>query len=419
MDHFTYRGDALHCEEVPLAAIADAVGTPFFCYSGATLLRHLQAFQGPLKDRPHLVCYSVKANSNLAVLDLLAKNGAGFDIVSGGELERVKRIGCAGERVVYSGVGKSETEIRAALDYGVLMFNVESLPELHRIDRIAGEMGKRAGIALRVNPDVDAGTHPYISTGLKANKFGIPHQEAVAAYKEAAGLANIDVIGLDCHIGSQLTSEAPFVHALERVTNLMVELGHEGIPIRYLDLGGGLGIPYGDGSDPPPPSKYVEALLDAMGSLDVTLVFEPGRAIAGNAGVLVTRVEYVKQGEEKTFVITDGAMNDLIRPSLYDAFHDVLPVVRREGGAAVKVDVVGPICETGDFFARDHLLQEMAEGEYLAVRSAGAYGFVMSSNYNTRPRAAEVMVKSDRFQVVRERENLIQLLAGERTFQDG
>ncbi|MBF0163205.1 MAG: diaminopimelate decarboxylase [Magnetococcales bacterium] len=416
MDHFRYLDHRLHCEQVPLDQIAESVGTPFYCYSRATLERHFDVFRDAFSSIEHLICYSVKANSTLAVLDILAQRGAGFDIVSGGELARVKRVGCPGHRVVFSGVGKTEPEIRAALEHQVLMFNVESQPELLRINTLAGQMGVRAPIALRINPDVDPATHPYISTGLKRNKFGIPHQQAEELYRLAATLEHLQPIGLDCHIGSQLTTLEPFVDALKRVKTLLLRLRQQGIAIRYLDLGGGLGIPYDTLQTPPHPERYAEALLSEIAGLDVVLVLEPGRVIVGNAGILVARVEYVKSGEEKRFIITDAGMNDLLRPALYDAHHTILPVIRSFDREEILADVVGPICESGDFLAKDRMLPEFHAGELLAVRSAGAYGFSMSSNYNSRPRAAEVMVHQDRFAVVRPRETIEQLMEHEVPF---
>nr|CRH07597.1 diaminopimelate decarboxylase [Candidatus Magnetococcus massalia] len=419
MDYFHYQDDQLFCEEVSLAKLADTIGTPFYCYSERTLLRHLRVFQEAFSRSESLICYSVKANSNLAVLDALARNGCGFDIVSGGELARAKHIGCPGEKIVFSGVGKSSQEIRDALIYGVRMFNVESIPELHRIQQVAQKLNKKAPIALRINPDVDAKTHPYISTGLKRNKFGIPHDQAVAVYQEAASLSHIEVVGLDCHIGSQLTQLAPFVDALLRVKELIKELQEAGITIKNLDLGGGLGIPYEDGETPPSPAELAEALLEHLEEMELTIILEPGRSIAGNAGVLVTQVEYVKQGEERNFIITDAGMNDLLRPAIYDAYHGVVPVQRWFDREEKVADVVGPICETGDFFARDRYLSEVHQGELLAVRSAGAYGFVMSSNYNSRPRVPEVLVRGDQYAVVRKRESVEQLLENESTFPQG
>ncbi|MBF0629049.1 MAG: diaminopimelate decarboxylase [Magnetococcales bacterium] len=416
MDYFRYLDNRLHCEQVPLDQIAQQVGTPFYCYSQATLERHFDVFNNAFGTSDHLICYSVKANSALAILDLLARRGSGFDIVSGGELERVRRVGCPGNRVVFSGVGKTETEILAALEQRILMFNVESHSELLRINTLAGRLGVQAPIALRINPDVDPITHPYISTGLKRNKFGIPHTQAMEIYALAASLDHVQPIGLDCHIGSQLTTLDPFVDALKRVKQLVIALRRAGIPLRYLDLGGGLGIPYDAHSIPPHPERYAEALLQELDGLKITLILEPGRVIVGNAGILVARVEYVKEGEEKRFIITDAGMNDLIRPALYDAHHTILPVMRRFDREEILADVVGPICETGDFLARDRMLPTFHSGELLAVRSAGAYGFSMSSNYNSRPRAAEVMVSQDRFAVIRPRETIHQLMEQETLF---
>ncbi|MBF0138175.1 MAG: diaminopimelate decarboxylase [Magnetococcus sp. DMHC-1] len=416
MDYFHYLGDRLHCEEVPLDHIAELVGTPFYCYSERTLLRHLKAFQDAFRGMEHRICYSVKANSNLAVLSALVQHGAGLDIVSGGELERAQRVGCPAERIVFSGVGKSAAEIRAALMYGVSMLNVESEAELQRVNAVAKSLGVWAPVALRINPDVNPRTHPHISTGLKRNKFGIPHGRALALYQEASRLEHVIVVGLDCHIGSQLTDLAPFVEALRRVKGLLAQLREMGLSIRYLDMGGGLGIPYGEKDTPPSPAQLAEALAAELQDENLIVVLEPGRAIVGNAGVLVARVEYVKVGEEKRFVVTDAGMNDLLRPSLYNAYHGILPVMRRFDREEVVTDVVGPICESGDFFARDRLLPDFQEGDLLVVRSAGAYGFTMSSNYNSRLRAAEVMVRDDRFSVVRRRETIQQLLDNEILF---
>ncbi len=421
MDHFFYRENRLFCEQVPLDQIAQAVGTPFYCYSEATLRHHFEVFEEAFASFPHLICYSVKANSNLAVLDALVRQGAGFDIVSGGELARAQRVGCPPERIVFSGVGKTATEMRAALEYGVLLFNVESRDELHRLNGLAGQLRRKAPVALRINPDVDPQTHPHISTGLRRNKFGIPYRQALDLYREAARLPHLEVLGLDCHIGSQLTALEPFVDASRRVLLLLKGLEREGILLRYLDLGGGLGIPYEDGRMPPHPGIYAGALLAELATSPFakrhgTLILEPGRVIAGNAGVLVARVEYVKEGEEKLFVILDAGMNDLIRPALYNAYHTILPVARRFGQEERLTEVVGPICESGDFFAHDRLLPPFQEGDLLVVRSAGAYGFTMSSNYNTRPRVAEVMVRGDRFAVVRRRETIDQLMENESLF---
>ncbi len=415
MDHFTYRDGRLHAESVSLEAVAAAHGTPCYVYSRATLERHWRAFaevfSGGDRGGDHLICYAVKANANLAVLNVLARLGSGFDIVSGGELERVLRAGGDPRRVVFSGVGKREEEIRAALEAGIHCFNVESLSELHRIERVAAALGRRAPVSLRVNPDVDARTHPYIATGLRENKFGIDFQEAPAVYAEAAALPHVEVVGLDCHIGSQLTELAPFVDALDRLLELVDALRAQGIALRHLDLGGGLGIRYRDES-PPDPARYARALLERVAGRGLRLIVEPGRAIAGNAGVLLTRVEYLKHGAARDFAIVDAGMNDLLRPALYDAWQEIVPVVPRRDQAPRRYDVVGPVCETGDFLGKDRELA-LREGDLLAVRSAGAYGFVMSSNYNSRPRAAEVMVDGDRMYLVRRREAIADLYAGE------
>ncbi len=408
MHHFHYKGDQLYCEDVPIIKVAEDVGTPFFLYSTATLERHYQAFEEALKDTDHLVCYSVKANSNLAILSLFAQLGSGFDIVSGGELFRTLKSNADPEKIVFSGVGKTTEEIKSALDAGILLFNVESLQELHEINRIAREKGKTARISFRVNPDVDPRTHPYISTGLKMNKFGIPIEEALEAYHMARKLPHIDPAGVDCHIGSQLTEITPFVDALEKVKTLIGSLRDEGFAIRYLDLGGGLGINY-DEEEPPHPTEYGRSLIKNTEGLDCTLIFEPGRVIVGNAGIMVTRVLYTKENHGKKFWIVDAGMNDLIRPSLYQAFHKIMPVKRRIT-EKVTTDVVGPICESGDFLAQERDLQPCESGDHLAVMSVGAYGFVMSSNYNSRPRVPEVLVSEDRYFVVRKRETLQDLI---------
>jgi len=415
MDHFNYRDGRLFAEDVALEDIAARHGTPCYVYSRATLERHWRAFDEALAPLAHLVCYAVKANSNLAVLNVMARLGSGFDIVSVGELERVLAAGGAPGHIVFSGVGKRAEEMRRALEVGIRCFNVESGAELERLNTVAGELGVRAPVSLRVNPDVDARTHPYISTGLKENKFGIAIEEAPAVYARAAELAHIDVQGVDCHIGSQLTDTAPFADALERVLALIGRLAAEGIALRHLDLGGGLGIRYRDEA-PPEPAAYAEVLARRLAEHAVgrglELLIEPGRAIAGNAGVLLTRVEYLKPGAHKSFAIVDAAMNDLMRPALYDAWQDIVPVRPREDFSARRYDVVGPVCETGDFLGKDRELA-LAEGDLLAVRSAGAYGFSMSSNYNSRPRAAEVMVDAQSALVVRERETLASLFDGE------
>ena len=410
MNPYEYRADELHVEAVPLSRIAAELGTPCYVYSRAALTHAYTSFSAAFSGREHLVCYAVKANSNLAVLDLFGRLGGGFDIVSGGELERVIAAGGDPSKVVFSGVGKSSAEIRAALKARVLCFNVESASELERIDRIAGELKVRAPVSLRVNPDVDAGTHPYIATGLKQNKFGIPYTEAPALYRRAAALPNVRITGIDCHIGSQLTDISPIAEALAKIAELVRGLEKRGIAIGHVDVGGGLGIRYQD-ETPPALADYAKAVMDAFPDPRHTLLFEPGRLLTGNAGVLLTRVEYLKQGEDRNFAIVDAAMNDLVRPSLYEAWHDVLPV--RRGGAPETFDIVGPVCETGDFIARGRELAAR-EGDLLAIMSAGAYGMSMASNYNTRPRAAEAMVDGDTVYVIREREAVSDLHARER-----
>jgi diaminopimelate decarboxylase len=411
MDHFEYRNSRLFAEDVPVADIAATVGTPCYIYSRATIERHWRAFDHAFGDHPHLVCYAVKANSNLAVLNLLARLGSGFDIVSGGELERVLAAGGDPGKVVFSGVGKRRDELERALEVGIRCFNIESEAELALLERVAAERKQRAPVSLRINPDVDANTHPYISTGLKQNKFGIPTDRAPAVYAQAAASPHLEVVGVDCHIGSQLTQVRPFVDALERVLALVARLEGQGVHIHHLDLGGGLGIRYRD-EEPPLPAEHAAALMEHLRGKPYEILIEPGRAIIGNAGILVTRVELLKQGEDKNFAVVDAAMNDLIRPALYSAWQAIIPVEPRAGGEPRRYDVVGPICETGDFLGKDRELN-VEPGDLLAVRSAGAYGFAMSSNYNSRPRAAEVMVDGDRFQVVRWRERLADLYAGE------
>ncbi|WP_165677253.1 diaminopimelate decarboxylase [Metapseudomonas otitidis] len=410
MDAFTYRDGELFAEGVALSAIASRFGTPTYVYSRAHIEAQYRSYADALQGVPHLVCYAVKANSNLAVLNLLARLGSGFDIVSSGELERVLAAGGSADRVVFSGVGKSRDDMRRALEVGVHCFNVESVDELERLQVVAAEMDVKAPISLRVNPDVDAGTHPYISTGLKENKFGIAIEQAEAVYLRAASLSNLDVVGVDCHIGSQLTSLPPFLDALDRLLALVDRLATQGVHIRHLDLGGGLGVRYKD-EQPPVAGDYIKAVRERIAGRDLALVFEPGRYIVANAGVLLTQVEYLKHTEHKNFAVIDAAMNDLIRPALYQAWMDVVPVQPRDGEAQ-RYDLVGPICETGDFLAKDRDLA-LAEGDLLAVRSAGAYGFVMSSNYNTRGRAAEVMVDGEQAYEVRRRETLEELYAGE------
>jgi len=411
MNHFEYRNGELFCEDVPIRDIADQVGTPFYLYSHATLTRHIRAFSDAFAAVPHLVCFSVKANSNLSVLRTFINEGAGLDIVSGGELFRGLKAGCDPRKIVYSGVGKTEREIEEALAAGILMFNVESSQELETINRVAGKVGERAGIAIRVNPDVDPQTHPYISTGMKKAKFGINISQALNDYRHAASLPHVEIIGVDCHIGSQLTKISPFVDAIKKVRELVKVLQDEGFDIRYLDLGGGLGITYKD-ENPPSPADYAEAIIEATDGLGVTLVFEPGRVLTGNAGILVTRVLYTKRGEAKNFIIVDGAMNDLARPALYGSYQGI-QAVRQGGEGKVVADVVGPICESGDFLAQDRELQDFQPGDLLAVTSAGAYGFTMSSNYNSRPRVPEILVRKDKVHVVRARETYPDLVRGE------
>jgi len=411
MDHFAYVNGTLHAEKVPVADIATLHGTPLYVYSRATLERHFRAFDEALAGLDHLICYAVKANSNLAVLQVMARLGAGFDIVSVGELERVLAAGGDPAKVVFSGVGKRADEMRRALAAGIHCFNVESEPELERLERVAAELGVTAPVSIRVNPDVDAKTHPYISTGLKENKFGIDMDSAEAVYVRAAEMDHLDVQGIDCHIGSQLTELAPFLDALERVLALVDRLAAKGVAIRHLDLGGGLGIRY-QGEEPPAPADYAAALRERLGDRQLQVILEPGRAIAGNAGILVTRVEYLKHTAHKDFAIVDAGMNDLMRPALYDAWQEIIPVTPR-GGEGRFYDVVGPVCETGDFLGKERLLN-LEPADLLAVRSAGAYGFTMSSNYNSRPRAAEIMVDGNRVHVVRQRESLESLFAGER-----
>ncbi len=411
-DRFTYRNDEMVCEDVPLREIVDAVGTPAYVYSLAQLRDAFRSFDQAFAASRHLVCFSVKANSNLAVLRAFVNEGSGFDIVSGGELYRVLKAGADPGKVVFSGVGKTREEMEYALRSGILMFNVESEQEMEALNEAAGSMGVTAPVSFRINPDVDPQTHPYISTGMKKSKFGIAIDPAAEAYRRAIALPNLEVVGVDCHIGSQLTSTSPFADAAERVRAFIEVLQEEGADIRYVDLGGGLGIRYDD-EEPPDPGDYAKALMEGVRGLDVTLVLEPGRSMVGNAGVLVTRVLYLKRTEAKNFVVVDGAMNDLIRPSLYGAFQGLRPVDRREA-ESMTADVVGPICESGDFLAQDRAIQTPEPGDLMAVMSAGAYGFTMASNYNTRPRAAEVLVDGKEFAVVRERETLEGLVAGEK-----
>ncbi len=413
MNFFEYREGELYCEDVPISRIAKEVGTPCYIYSHATLIRHFRAYDGAFKTIPHLVAFAMKANSNLAILRLMAKEGSGADIVSGGELFRALKAGIPPSKIVFAGVGKSPDEIREALKADILMFNVESPAEIRAINDIAASMGKRARIALRINPDVDPKTHPYISTGMKKSKFGIAADRALEEYKAASSMSHIDVCGVHAHIGSQLTDVTPFVDSLKKVVAMLETLKNQGINIRYLNIGGGLGITYAE-EKPPLPHELADAVSPLVKDLGVTLVMEPGRVIVGNAGVLITTVLYEKTGETKHFAIVDAAMNDLIRPSLYGAYHEIRPV-NQQAGLRTKqlMDIVGPVCESGDFLAKDRMLASVRPGELLAVMSAGAYGFVMASNYNSRPRAPEVLVKGSDFYVIRARETFDDLIKGE------
>jgi diaminopimelate decarboxylase len=412
MDHFISRHGQLFAEELSVTDLAERFGTPLYVYSRATLERHYLVFDQAFGQHPHEICYAVKANSNLAVLNMLARLGAGFDIVSRGELERVLAAGGKAERVVFSGVGKLAHEIEHAISVGIGCFNIESQPELVRLQQIAARMGKVVPIAIRVNPDIDARTHPYISTGLKENKFGVDIADALALYQQAAQLPNIKIIGVACHIGSQLTEIEPFLQAFDRIYALYLQLREQGIQVEHLDLGGGLGVPY-QHENPPSPAEYGAALLKRLPDPKLKLVFAPGRAIAANAGILVTRVEYLKHTTHKNFAIVDAAMNDLVRPALYQAQQEIIPVQPRTDETAQYYDVVGPVCETGDFLGK-HRLLALQPGDLVAIRSAGAYGFTMSSNYNSRPRAAEIMVDGDQVHIIRERETIADLWRGER-----
>ena len=412
-DYFSYRDGQLCIEQVPLADIAQRFGTPCYVYSHTALVDGYRQFDTAFAGREHLICYAVKANSNIAILHQLARLGAGFDVVSGGELQRVLAAGGAAHKVVFSGVGKTAAEMRFALDAEILCFNVESEAELMRLNEVARSMGRIAPVSLRVNPDVDANTHPYIATGLKRNKFGVAYAEALALYRKAAKLPHLRVTGIDCHIGSQLTEIGPFIAAAEKILALVDALAHEDILLEHIDLGGGLGIRYND-ETPPSVADYAGALLGVLQSSSERIVVEPGRALVGNAGVLLTRVEYLKHGEERNFAIVDAAMNDLVRPALYDAYHHIQPV-QHSAVPAQQYEVVGPVCETGDFLGHARELA-VSQGDLLAVMSAGAYGMSMSSNYNSRPRAAEVMVSGTVVQSIRERETVHQLFEGEKTF---
>ena len=411
MDFFNYKGNDLYCEDVKVSDIAIQVGTPCYIYSYETLKKHFLAFDNAFADKSHLTCFSVKANSNLSVLKTFYQLGSGFDIVSGGELFRVLQVGCKGDKIVYSGVGKTEDEIKFALTNNILMFNVESFDELYKINEIAGNLNKKAPVALRVNPDVDPQTHPKISTGLKKNKFGVNINNAVKWYEEAMELEYINPIGVDCHIGSQLTKISPFVDALKKVVNLINNLSNIGVTIKYLDIGGGLGVTYKD-ETPPTPEEYAGAIIDTVKDLDLTLIMEPGRVLVANAGIFVSKVLYKKQGDIKNFIIVDGAMNDLIRPTLYEAYQEIIPV-NKSTKETIKADIVGPICETGDFLGQDRTIEYLDNNSLIAVRSSGAYGFTMSSNYNSRPRVPEIMVKGDKFYIIRERETYSDLIKGE------
>jgi diaminopimelate decarboxylase len=411
LDHFNYKDDSLYCEDVAISTLAETYGTPLYVYSRATLERHWHAFDDALAGREHLVCYAVKANSNIAVLNVLARLGSGFDIVSSGELQRVLRAGGDPSKIVFSGVGKQAHEMALALDTGIHCFNVESEQELDLLNQVAAEKNMIAAVSFRVNPDVDAKTHPYISTGLKENKFGIAFDDAERIYLKANQLANIDVISIDCHIGSQLTELSPYIDALTRLLDLVNSLNQQGLNIHHMDLGGGLGIRYQD-EKPPLPSDWAAALSEQLLSFEGTIVVEPGRAIAGNAGILVTQVNYLKLSDEKNFAIADAAMNDLIRPSLYSAWQDIIPVQLGSTETELEYDIVGAICESGDFLGKNRMMK-LAQDDLLAVRSSGAYGFAMASNYNTRNRAAEVMVDGDKHYCVRLRETFDDQVRGE------
>ena len=410
MDFFQYKNEQLYVEDLPVKQLAEEFGTPLYIYSRATLERHWHAFDSALGKHPHLICYAVKANSNIGILNVMAKLGSGFDIVSQGELERVLAAGGEASKVVFSGVAKSRAEIMRALEVGIRCFNVESVAELHHINQIAGEMGKVAPISLRVNPDVDAHTHPYISTGLKENKFGVSVDEAREVYKLAATLSHVKITGMDCHIGSQLTELQPFLDATDRLIRLIEQLKEDGITLKHLDLGGGLGVTYTD-ETPPHPSDYASALLNKLKDYeDLEIILEPGRAIAANAGILVAKVQYLKSNESRNFAITDTGMNDMIRPALYEAYMNIIEIDRTLEREKAIYDVVGPVCETSDFLGKQRELA-IAEGDYIAQRSAGAYGASMSSNYNSRPRTAEVLVDGDKAHLIRRRESLSELWA--------
>jgi len=412
MHHFAYRDNELYAEDVAIKDIVARVGTPVYIYSAATLRRHFRVFDEALGGTDHLICYAMKALSNLSILKLFGAMGSGFDIVSVGELMRCLRAGADPGKIVFSGVGKTDEEIGAALDAGILMFNVESRPELHRIAAVARQKKRKAPVSLRVNPDLDPGTHPHISTAHRNSKCGIPLAQVFEYYAEARGLPDLELVGLSTHIGSQITDTGPFIEAGEKVARIVTKLKADGIPLKYLDIGGGLGIPYQE--EPPPPSEYAAAILKPLRSLGVRIITEPGRVLVGNAGILVTRVLYIKETDVKRFIIVDGAMNDLIRPVLYEAYHAIWPVHKTESRAPVIADVVGPVCESGDFFAQDREMPDPQAGELLAVMSAGAYGFVMASNYNSRARSPEVLVEGAKVHVIRERDSFDDQVRGER-----
>ena len=411
MNDFHYLDQQLWCEKVAVSAIAEQVGTPFYLYSYQTLKNHFRVFDQAFAEIPHRICFAAKSNANIAILRIFILEGGGVDIVSGGELYRALKAGVDPQRVVYSGVGKRLDEIEYALKSNILMFNVESSQELQEIHICAKKLGQKAGIALRVNPDVDPQTHPYISTGLKENKFGIDIERSLEEYRQAKKMSYLDIKGVSCHIGSQLTKISPFVDALNRLKTLVYRLREEGMDIRYLDLGGGLGITYHE-EQPPHPVEYAKAIIASAKDMQCTFIFEPGRVIAGNAGILVTKVLYIKSNQDKNFVVIDAGMNDLIRPSLYNSYHQIRPVVQQKR-KMIQADVVGPICESGDYIAKERNIPEFERGELMAVMSAGAYGFTMSSNYNSRPRVAEVLVKDDRFYIIRQRETYDDILRGE------
>jgi diaminopimelate decarboxylase len=411
MDYFNYRENELFAEDIAVQDIVNKYGSPCYIYSRATLERHWHAFDKAFKEHPHLICYAVKANSNIGLLNLLARLGSGFDIVSLGELERVIAAGGDPKKVVFSGIGKREDEILAALKIGIRCFNIEVPDELDRINRLAEILGVIAPVSFRVNPNVDAKTHPYISTGLKENKFGIDIDQALTEYSRAATMPNINIIGIDCHIGSQLTETGPFLDALDKLLQLVLALKADNINLHHLDLGGGLGIRYNT-EVPPEPADYIKLILERLGTTNFEILLEPGRAIVGNAGILVTQIEYLKPTAHKNFAIVDAAMNDLMRPSLYSAWQEIIPVIKNSNELEKRWDIVGPICETGDFLGKERMLK-IAQGDLLAIRSSGAYGFSMSSNYNSRPRIPELMVDGNQVHVIRERESLVQLWNGE------